>query len=118
MGRRKPEIEKQWREHVEACAQSKLGVREYCRAHGLRENSFYGWRRELARRDGAPCEVPTREGRPNAPRRRRPTFVEVAAPVTSVLEVAPDGTVRVPLELEPDRLTMVLEAIAQARTAC
>jgi hypothetical protein len=28
-------------------------VREYCRREGLAENSFYGWRREIGRRDAA-----------------------------------------------------------------
>jgi len=32
-------------------------VRDYCRREGLSENSFYGWRRELARRDAESSDV-------------------------------------------------------------
>ena len=42
-----------WRRHVQAQGRGGLSVRAYCTARGLREYSFYGWRRELARRDAA-----------------------------------------------------------------
>lgn len=51
-GRQRSETkEKFWREHVAAYQRSKLSVRRYCEQAGLKEPSFYGWRRELARRD-------------------------------------------------------------------
>ena len=37
-----------WRKHVEALITSDLGIREYCRKHGLREGPLYNWRRRFA----------------------------------------------------------------------
>ena len=42
-----------WRRHVRGQADGKVSIRAYCAANGLREYSFYWWRRELARRDAA-----------------------------------------------------------------
>lgn len=46
-----------WRVEVERAERAGLApvtVREFCRARGLREPSFYFWRRELARRGDTP----------------------------------------------------------------
>ena len=61
--RRDMSKEKFWREHLGAQAGSGKNVREYCREHGLKENMFYGWRRELKFRDGE--------------QERKPGFVEL-----------------------------------------
>ena len=50
-GRRDPEKEKFWREAVRQQAASGEPVRKYCTENGLKENMFYGWRRELKLRD-------------------------------------------------------------------
>jgi transposase-like protein len=42
--------ERFWRGEIEAQARNGGSVRAYCRAHRLRESTFYFWRRELARR--------------------------------------------------------------------
>jgi len=39
-----------WRRSIMAQAQSGKSVRSWCRLHDVKENSFYWWRRELARR--------------------------------------------------------------------
>jgi hypothetical protein len=39
--------ERLWREAVAAWQSSGLNVRHYCQQLGLRETSFYYWRREL-----------------------------------------------------------------------
>lgn len=44
-----------WRaglERAERTGRAAITVREFCRVRGLRESSFYFWRRELARREG------------------------------------------------------------------
>jgi hypothetical protein len=46
--------EAMWRRHVRGQSSECLSVRAYCAAHGLREYSFYWWRRELSRRDAEP----------------------------------------------------------------
>ena len=38
-----------WTMHLDAQAQSGVGVAEYCRRHGLGAASFYGWRGRLSR---------------------------------------------------------------------
>jgi hypothetical protein len=43
--------ERFWRRAVRRWQRSGLGVRAFCAAESLSEPSFYGWRRELARRD-------------------------------------------------------------------
>jgi hypothetical protein len=45
-----PERERQWQEAVQRWRQSGQTVRDYCRAHGLKESAFYFWRQELTRR--------------------------------------------------------------------
>ena len=54
--------EAMWRRHVRGQSSECLSVRAYCAAHGLREYSFYWWRRELSRRDAepSPAFVPVR----------------------------------------------------------
>jgi hypothetical protein len=65
-----------WRVEVERAKRAgrePVTVREFCRARGLREPSFYFWRRELARRVGTP--TPRRELAKRAPQ-------AIFAPVT------------------------------------
>jgi transposase-like protein len=69
MAKRERDAEKAqyWRLVLEEFAASGLNVREFCRREGLREPSFYAWRRELNQRDGAA----TSSAKPNAQRRDR-----------------------------------------------
>jgi hypothetical protein len=46
--------EAKWRRVVEGQPGSGLSIRAYCAQRGLREQGFYWWRRELARRDADP----------------------------------------------------------------
>jgi hypothetical protein len=43
--------EQQWRRWIRKWQASDVTARAFCQAHGLSEASFYGWRRELDRRD-------------------------------------------------------------------
>jgi transposase-like protein len=54
MAKRERDVEKAqyWRLVLEEFGASGLNVREFCRKEGLREPSFYAWRRELHQRDG------------------------------------------------------------------
>jgi hypothetical protein len=49
--RRSEEKEHFWRQIVDAHAGSGLSVRRYCSDRGVSEQSFFAWRKELARRD-------------------------------------------------------------------
>jgi hypothetical protein len=48
---RDPKLEQFWRRHLGRQAGSGLTVRDYCCQHGLRESSFYSWRRVIGERD-------------------------------------------------------------------
>jgi hypothetical protein len=68
--------EQVWRRHIEQQPRSGLTVRGYCRAHNLREPSFFYWRRVIAFRDrvsAATSSIPSSSGSS-----RRPAFVPVA----------------------------------------
>lgn len=104
-GRRDPEKEKFWREQVAAQAASGKNVREYCREQGLKENMFFGWRRELKFRDGE-------EG-------RKPGFVELiergCARNSGVSIRLKDGVcIDVVPGFDEETLKTVLSAVGQA----
>ena len=80
-GMRDLDKESAWRRSIAAQAESGKSVRSWCRLHDVKENSFYWWRRELARRDSAlsaadPSQQslptqPSKSSPPRSPRRRQ-----------------------------------------------
>jgi transposase len=56
----KNERERRWRGHLAAWRTSGLSQAAYCRQHGLTQNDFSWWKREIARRAvaAAPAFVP------------------------------------------------------------
>ena len=55
---RDPKLEQFWRRHLRRQSASGRTIRDYCREHGLREPSFYAWRRSIRQRDhSTPCSV-------------------------------------------------------------
>jgi hypothetical protein len=77
----------------------------------LSVHSLYAWRRKLTARDA--------EQRSGA---TAPRFVAVdvhaglSASNAACLEITPDGTIRVPVELDADLLTIVLQAVRRSVT--
>lgn len=64
-----------WRDEVERAeraGRAAISVREFCRGRGLREPSFYFWRRELSRRGTEPVFAPVTV---------RPPVATVASPI-------------------------------------
>lgn len=49
---RDAERERRWREVLSRQASSGLSVRDSCRREGVKEASFYAWRRTIGERDG------------------------------------------------------------------
>ena len=103
MGRRRrdPELERHWRKAIRGQSRSELSVREYCLAHRLKAASFYGWRTEIARRDGLGGEpVPS-------------IFVPVRVVGAAVVElVLPSGViVRVPALADPAAVARLVAAL-------
>ncbi len=71
-----------WRQQIEDQAASGTSIRGFCFERDLAENSFYGWRRELARRDE---EVQLKAGRSEAASRSpQPTSAFVPVNVTPI----------------------------------
>ncbi len=113
MSRRDPDRESRWRALVSEWEASGKTAREFCRGRELNAHTFYGWRRELRRRDGQIESSSTR------PSKRRPRFVQVAVTGRSWLELSLGGdlVLRVPSSVTEDRLTEILAAARKA-TAC
>lgn len=109
---RDPEVEQRWRRHVTAWRERGVSAKVYCDEHGLSVPSLYAWRRKLAARDGGQNSGQT-----------SPRFVAVdvqgarATIDESCIEIAPDGTIRIPAELDAERLATVLHVVRRAR-AC
>jgi transposase-like protein len=81
-----------WRAVVQRFGRSGLCVREFCRAEGVSEPSFYQWRRKFQRRDsqGAPrppAFVPLVAEPPGEPTATAPVGVEVVLRSGHVLRV-------------------------------
>jgi len=53
-GKRDVKKESFWRRAIRQQADSGISVRSWCRKQGLKEASFYWWRRELAQRNAEP----------------------------------------------------------------
>ncbi len=118
--RRRVDAEKErfWRGHLADRAASQLTIRDYCAEHGLSEPSFYGWRREIARRDRAALRSMARQ--PVAAGDKadfiqlevRPSAATAPVPIEIVL---PDGSrVLVPDTATSDQLQAVLRALRAA----
>ena len=93
--------ERIWRERIAGWKRSGQTVRAYCATHGLREPSFYHWRRTLADRD---------RGRPVP---SAPAFAAVRVVADPVLEVVlPAGlVVRVPVGTDPAAVARLVSAL-------
>jgi hypothetical protein len=72
--RHNPAKERFWRQAIRRQRRSGLSIRAYCEENGLKEPSFYWWRRELAWRDGQGEKATRRRGgqRPRAARQSKP----------------------------------------------
>lgn len=95
-------LERQWRRRLEEWQRSGLTGRAFCQQHGLSEPSFYGWRREIARRDGE-----------RAAAERQPAFVPVRVVAAEPIEVLVRGgrVVRVGPGFDAAQLRAVIQAL-------
>jgi len=68
-GDAKVERERRWQGHLAAWRTSGVSQAEYCRRHGLTQNDFSWWKREIARRTVAvaPMFVPVSIAAPSKP---------------------------------------------------
>jgi hypothetical protein len=86
--------EKHWRRMLRMWQRSGLTGRNFCTENGLSEPSFYGWKREIARRDQ---EV---QGRVKARTRQSVGRRAVGANVPAFMQVRIDGDARVGSAIE------------------
>ncbi len=108
---RDPKREQFWRTTLAKWTTSGPNIRDFCRRHRLAETAFYFWRREIARRDGAPAGEPAVPHRPSDPRRTSslPRPARPAAPRRT--PTTPAKPSFVPIRVVPDRpLELVLRS--------
>jgi len=111
--------EKLWRERLSRQQSMGISVREFCRREGLSEPSMYGWRREIARRDGeryseANRAVPgQRSMGPLLPLRVLGSH-DIVAEVDSRIEILLPGNIRVIVRsgLDTELLRQVIETLS------
>ena len=111
MSKRDPERESRWRAAVSEWEESGQSARAFCGDRKFNLHTFYGWCRELRRRDG--------ESESSGTSKRRQRFVQVHVMGPSWLELSLGGdlVLRVPSSVTKDRLTEILAAARKA-TAC
>jgi hypothetical protein len=115
--RRDAQKERFWREAIQQQQRSGQSISKYCCEKGLREPSFYAWRRELKRRRSQRAKKPLRRAAD-----QRPAFVSVQlAPGITPLGSAtiecllPGGIVlRLPASMEPAAIAAVLRSWEQS----
>ena len=115
--------ERYWRRMLRLWQRSGQTGRDFCATHGLSEPSFYGWRREIARRDQEQATATEPAIRPPAPRPSPrvplPTFVKLTvdagAPAPASLEVlvAHGRRVRIPPGFDADLLRQLLRVLEE-----
>lgn len=105
-----------WRvevERAERAGREPITVREFCRSRGLREPSFYFWRRELAGRLGTPTA--RRElAAVFAPVTVRPAPAKATEPAPIELEIA-GVTLRVPSNFDEANLRRLITVLRAHR---
>ncbi len=109
--RRDSAKERYWRRLLRQWQRSGQTGRDFCADHGLSEPSFYGWRREIARRDQERRQSPAAQPTP------LPAFVpvavatEAAAPLEVVL--AGGRRLRVAAGFDADLLRQLLRVLEE-----
>ena len=109
--------ERLWRQRLARWQRSGLTGRDFCRREHLSEPSFYGWKREIARRDRESSTV-TGQARSRRPRRTRQVAPNDFVPVTVIAAAAPlevvlrsGQTVRVHIGFDAAHLRAVVAAL-------
>ena len=93
-----------WREVIERQPESGLSIRAFCRRSGIREWTFYSWRRKLRDREGAgEAEVTFLPVRVTEPARPGGASIEIVLPG--------DRRVRVSAPVDREALREVLAAL-------
>lgn len=137
--KRSAEKESFWRWVIEEHQRSGLTVRAFCQREGISEPSFYGWRRELNKRDASPgrcSKAPvSTEGDANGsegPRADEPVLARGDQPSLIPVDVVdlysngespatievltPSGfTLRVQQDIPPKRLDGLLKVLASCQ---
>ena len=109
---RDSEKERVWRGRLRRYAASNVTVRKFCEREGVRESSFFAWRRTIAKRDGVSNVQPNVDlGR------RTPAFVPMVLTDDqsrdSSIEIllASGFVVKLPTSTSADRLADVVFAL-------
>ncbi len=119
--RRDGDKERVWRERIADQQRGGESVRAFCRERGLRETSFYYWRKEIRLRDSENAGNADASGR--SPGLAPVVVIDepldraaASAPATAIEIVLGDGTtVRVPPGSTREQLAKVLSVLEPAR---
>ena len=119
------ELEQRWRDRLDKYGRSGMRIVEFCRSAGIPQQSFFHWRRELAKRDGQSRGSGLPNHGPQQQQQRKdspsiPAFVpvEVIEPHTSgssrhLVEVALSNGIilRVPVGSDPTYVQCLVAAL-------
>jgi hypothetical protein len=108
------ETEARWREIVERQAGSGLSVRSFCAAEGIREPSFYAWRKRLRTRKSNGSRTVRKEAREQACGDNARLFVplKLVDAATTLEIIHPLGyRIQVTGDVNPVALRRVIEAL-------
>jgi hypothetical protein len=65
-------LERSWRQRLRRFERTGLSVRQFCRAEGVEEYTFFWWRRELAKRDRLRAAAQSSRRSPQRPAKAPP----------------------------------------------
>jgi transposase len=103
--------EQYWRGYLTRWEASGLSVREFCEFHDLSQQSFYWWRREIARRDQAKAQfLPVQVISDEPPAPADGGAVEIVLAQGRLLRVRPG--------FDPQTLVRVVEVLEAGGRPC
>ena len=130
-GHRSSEKEEYWKLVVAEWRESGLNIRKFCNGNGIRENSFYSWRRELEKRAKEQAGNLARENKAAQPEpsitntpvfipikvKEEPTIAAPQALLEPIEIVSGKHTVRVKPGFDETTLRQVLAIVADSAEA-
>lgn len=103
--------EQYWRGYLARREASGLSVRDFCEFHGLSQQSFYWWRREISRRDQAKSQfLPVQVVPDQPPTHSGGAAVEIILAQGRLLRVGPG--------FDPQTLVRVIELLEAGGRSC
>lgn len=106
--------EQMWREVLQEYRRSRQSVRAFCRERGLKEASFYRWRKAIGQRDAEAAQVEASLA-PVVVVEERGNESSYSGPAAIEIVLCSGTTVRVLNNSTSEQLGMVLDALGRVR---